>query len=538
MSLILSKIGLPQGDRPKGYWLFFIFPAIFFILMGIAGIASGQDVEDIFPSIKTPPPPQENPPKQESIPKKEASQKEEKAPPPRSPLLDRLLSRIGSDLTWGGYIRNETAFRFVTPTGLDKVLNIIQLEGRYRLAPKIQLSGRLWAAYDAVYDLESIDTISPRKGPDTILLDNLTPEQVAQLDPDNVRDVEEVKRRIELKELYLDMNFKNFDLRIGRQIVRWGVVEGARVTDEINPLDFYELILRDIDDRYIPLFMVKANLYLGADSFEAILIPEVRGHRPAPRGSEWEQFQFLPNIEKPPHAWQNFPKDIDSTEVALKYTHVFTGFELSGSYFYTWDDFPSSFRTIAGLGVFGIAPSVDFVPRYNRLSIYGTTFSKTFSDFVLNAEAAYVDGKNFGTRFGDLLSTPQGETQKDYVKYAVGLDLYALGMDISPAVIQQYIIDYDNAIIQDKLDTVAALFLRKQFIHNVWTGNLLLLYFVNDNDWLIRPRTMYNITDRLRLSFGVDIFQGKIGTGLPGEFHFIGFFNNNDRVFWDITYSF
>ncbi len=536
MPFIFSKIRFGRGQGFKPYRCFFIFPAVFLFLI-LGGNALGQDVEDIFPSIRTPPPVQESPPKEESLPKKE-DPKEEKVPPPRSPLFDRLLSRIGSDLTWGGYLRNETAFRVVTPTGFDKILNILQLEGRYRLFPKIQLSGRINAFYDAVYDVESIDTISPRKGPDTILLDNLTEEQVRQLDPNNVRDVEEVKRRIELKELYLDMNFKNFDLRIGRQIVRWGVVEGARVTDEINPLDFYELILRDIDDRYIPLFMIKANLYLGADSFEAILIPEVRGHRPAPRGSEWEQFQFLPNIEKPNHAWQNFPDDIDNMEVALKYTHVFTGFEVSGSYFYTWDDFPSSFRTIAGLGVFGLPPSVDFVPRYNRLSIYGTTFSKTFSNFVFNAEAAYVDGKNFGTRFGDTLLTEQGESQKDYVKYAVGSDLYALGMDISPAVIQQYILDYDDTIIQDQVDTVAALFLRKQFIHNVWTGNLLLLYFINDNDWLIRPRTMYHITDRLRFSFGVDIFQGKIGTGLPGEFHFIGFFNNNDRVFWDITYSF
>jgi hypothetical protein len=537
MPLIFPRFKSLIGWR-KPVSLPLILQALFF-LIALSGTTMGQDVEDIFPSIKTSPERQENLPKEESLPKKEEPQKEGKTPPAVFPFVDRLLSRIQSDLTWGGYIRNETAFRFVNPSAFDKVLNILQLEGRYRLFPKAQLSGRLYTFYDAVYDLESIDTISPRKGPDTVLVDDVRDAQgVNNVDPSNVRNVDEVKRRIELKELYLDINFKNFDLRIGRQIVRWGVVEGARVTDEINPLDFYELILRDIDDRYIPLFMAKGNLYIGSDSFEAILIPEVRGHRPAPRGSEWEQFQFLPNIVKPKHAWQNFPDNIENTEIALKYTHVFAGFELSGSYFYTWDDFPSSFRTIAGLGVFGVSPEVNFIPRYNRLSIYGTTFSKTFTRFVLNAEAAYVKGKNFGTRFGDVLTTPMGETEKDFVKYAFGFDLYALGMDISPALIQQYILSYDETIIQDKLDTVAALFLRKEFIHNVWTANLLLLYFFNDNDWLIRPRTMYNITDRLRLSFGLDIFEGSIGTGLPGEFHFIGFFNNNDRIFWDITYSF
>lgn len=515
--------------------LLFSFGLIFPVIFIIWGSAFAQDVEDIFPSIKSP----EQEGSQTPSEKEPQDRVEKPVAPPPSPLLNRLSDRLGSDLTWGGYLRNETAFRYVSPTGFDKILNILHLEGRYRIAPKIQLAGRLRAFYDAVYDVESVDVVNPRKGPDTILVDNITTaDQVNGVDPNNVRDVDIVKDRIELKELYLDMNFQNFDLRIGRQIVRWGVVEGARVTDEINPLDFYELILRDIDDRYIPLFMIKGDLYLGSNTFEGILIPQVKGHRPAPKGTEWEQFRLLPNLDKPKQPYDDFPKNIENTEVALKYTRVFSGFELSGSYFYTWDDFPSSFRSIAGTGQFAGTPSVDFVPKYNRLHIYGTTFSKTFPGFVLNAEAAYVDGKVFGARFGDGTNIRQGEIQSDYVKYAVGMDLYFLGMDVSPAAIQQYILSYQNEIIQDKLDTVGAVFIRKEFIHNLWSANLLVLYFFNDKDWLIRPRTFYNVTDRLRLSFGVDIFEGKIGTGLPGEFHFVGFFDNNDRIFWDITYSF
>lgn len=521
-------------SQDKNGRLLFLLLQTYFVIFLWLGSAFAQDVEDIFPSIKSP-----EPKETQSLPQKETQDNTEKQAPPPSPLLNRLSDHLSSNLTWGGYLRNETAFRYVSPTGFDKILNILHLEGRYRFTPKIQLAGRLRAFYDAVYDVESVDVVSPRKGPNTILVDNVTgADQVSGLDPNNVRDVEIVKSGIELKELYLDMNFQNFDLRIGRQIVRWGVVEGARVTDEINPLDFYELILRDIDDRYIPLFMIKGDLYLGSNTFEGILIPEVQGHRPAPRGSEWEQFRILPNTERPKQPYEDFPENIENTEVALKYTRVFSGFELSASYFYTWDDFPSSFRSLNNPVGFGSTPSVDFNPRYTRLHIYGTTFSKTFPGFVFNAEAAYVDGKVFGARFGDGLNVTQGEIQSDYVKYAVGMDLYFLGMDVSPAVIQQYILDYQSAIIQDKIDTVGALFVRKEFIHNLWSGNLLVIYFFNDKDWLIRPRTFYNITDRLRLSFGVDIFEGKIGTGLPGEFHFVGFFDNNDRIFWDITYSF
>lgn len=505
----------------------------FFFSIGIAFSQDVPDVEDIFQSIRTPQQ-KESPP----LPPQEQTPKQDQTVRPPPSFLKRLGENLSENLTWGGYFRNENAYRIVEPIGFDKITNILSLEGRYRLGPKMNLAGRIRGFYNAVYDLQSIDRVDPRKGPDTILVDQLTPDQVAALQSDNVQEVEIVKSRIELKELYLDLKLKNLDLRIGRQIVRWGVVEGARVTDEINPLDFYELILREINDRYIPLFMIRADLYVGSSTIEAIVIPEVRGHRPAPRGTKWEQFRFLPNLQKPEQPWEDFPKNIGNSEIALKYTRLFSGFEVSGSYFRTWDDFPSSYRSIAGLGIFGLSPTIDFTPKYQRLNIFGTTFSKAFSGFILNAEAAYVDGKVFGAKFGDRITTTQGEVQKNFVKYAVGLDFSIWGVDLSPALIQQYILDYDDQIIQKRLDTVGALFARKHFIHNLWLGDLLLIYFANDKDWLIRPRTVYNLTDRIRLAFGVDFFEGKIGTGLPGEFHFIGFFDNNDRVFWDITYSF
>ncbi|MFQ5580163.1 MAG: DUF1302 family protein [Nitrospiria bacterium] len=540
MRLAPFRVNETRGSsQGKPYRFLIVRTAVTLALLLHAGLARAQiDVEDIFPSIIAPEP--KKAPKAPVEIKKEAPLKKEapKAPPS---ALDRVIKRIGRDLTWGGYLRNETAFRIVDPTGFDKILNILQLEGRYRFAPGISLAGRFWAFYDAAYDVESISTISPRKGPAVACPDVINPNTA---NTNNICDIEIVDHRTKFKELYLDINLENFDLRIGRQIVRWGVVEGSRVTDEINPLDFYELILRDIDDRYIPLFMVKGNLYLGANSFEAIWIPEVQGHRPAPRGSEWQQFQLLPGHIKPQHAFQGFTdsdqlkENIDNGEYALKYTRVFTGHEVSVSYFYTWDDFPASFRSIQEASIFGGEVSVNFQPRYNRLSILGTTFSKTFSRFVLNAEAVYVDGKFFGTRLQNLPASQRGEIQRDFVKGAIGFDAYALGIDISPALILQYIIGYEKPIIQDIVDVVGALFLRKEFVHNVWSGNLLLLWFQNDNNWLIRPRTNYNVTDRVRLSFGLDLFEGKIGSGQPGEFNFIGFFDNNDRLFWDITYSF
>ncbi|MGH7273965.1 MAG: DUF1302 family protein, partial [Nitrospiria bacterium] len=361
---------------------------------------------------------------------------------------------------------------------------------------------------------------------------------------------------VELKELYLDLHLPSMDFRIGKQIVRWGVVEGARVTDEINPLDLNEFILRDVEDRYIPLWMLKSDFFLRGDyTLEAIWIPDLQFHEPACHECEWEQFRFLQGLEKPGSPLDNPTENIQNSEIALRLSRLFGGWDLSVSYFYTWDDFPAAFRSIGVIG-FSAIPQVDpvqFQPRYERLQIPGFTLSKSLGKVVLSAEAAYVHGKVFGTQVGaftigstgTVTDTPtQGEVQRDYIKYAVGLDTSLWRIDVSGQILQQYIPQYQSNIIQDQLDTVLGLLVRRTLLGNSLTLQNLTLYFINDDETLIRQKVSYNITDQMKLSFGVDQFIGTIadadpnGALIPGQFHFVGFFTNNDRVYTEVQYSF
>jgi hypothetical protein len=469
-------------------------------------------------------------------------------------LVPSLGKRLLSKLSVNGYLRNETAFRINHPSAFTKMLNIVNLESRYFPVRSVQLTSRIRAFYDTVYDFEDIDTISPRRGPISILSSSLTDEEVVGVKADNVRNVEIQQQDVELKELYLDVHLRRADLRLGKQIVRWGVVEGARVTDEINPLDLSEFILRDVEDRYIPLWLLKSDFYWGDSTLEAIWIPDVKGHEPAPRESEWEQFRLLDNLERPASPLRNPVKNIKNSELAFRLSRLVGGWDLSFSYFYTWDDFPAAFRSIGVIG-FGATPQIDpvgFKPRYPRLRIPGLTLSKSLGKVILNAEAAYVDGKVLGVRIGSFLggvdSTEEtvelGEIQRDLIKYAVGLDTTLWRTDISGQILQQYILGYQPNIIQDEIDTVLGLFIRRTLLSNALTAQALTLYFINDKEWLIRPRLSYSLTDQLKLSFGADLLIGTISdvgpnqVALPGEFHFVGFFRNNSRVYTEVQYSF
>ncbi len=448
------------------------------------------------------------------------------------------------NLTLNGYVRNETAFRINQPASLVKVLNIVNLEPRYTFGPTAQLSARLRGYYDAAYDLVDIDTISPRKGPESVLSGDIdTAEEVNQIHIENIRNVEKRKYGLELKEFYLDLHFRILDIRAGRQIVRWGVVEGARVTDEINPLDFQEFILRDVSDRYIPLWMVKNDLYLGETTLEGLWIPDLRTHEPAARESEWEQFRFLDGMKRP-------AKTVNNSEWALRVSRLLGGWDLSASYFSTWDDFPVAFRDVQGLDIFGQDPTLVTFPRVGRLNIYGGTLSKSLGRTIVNAEAAWVEGKFFGTRLGRVVDeggierNAFGEIEKNFLKYAVGVDFSLFATEWSFSVLQHRIADWVPPMIQDEIDTVYSAFARRGLMHDRMTVQALVLFFQNDVEWLIRPRMEYAVTERIKLSTGVDVLLGSIsdaGPGeepTPGQFHFVGFFTNHSRIYTELQYSF
>jgi hypothetical protein len=111
-------------------------------------------------------------------------------------------------------------------------------------------------------------------------------------------------------------------------------------------------------------------------------------------------------------------------------------------------------------------------------------------------------------------------------------------------VLQHRIYEWEPSIIQDEIDTVYSAFVRKGVFHDRMTLQALVLFFQNDVEWLIRPRMEYAVTERVKLTTGLDILMGSISDAdpdeepTPGQFHFVGFFKNHSRIYTEIQYSF
>ena len=446
-------------------------------------------------------------------------------------------------LSFGGELRQEIAYRYVDPASFTKVRFQALFNARYAPAAAFSLVGSVRTYYDAVYDLESVDSIVMRRNPTVLLPDTLTSEQIDALQVQNLQGAEIRQHETEVRDLYAEARLSRWELRLGHQIVRWNVLEGSRVVDEVNPLDFREFILPSVVDRMIPLSMLRVDYYPNDWTVEGLWIPDQRFHEPAPKGSEWEQLQNLENLEHPAQTFAN-------SEWALKVSGTLGTWEASLSYFDTWDDFPTAFRTITSPGGFGTAPEVEFHPRATRLQIIGSTLTNSFGSVIVSTEAAYVIGKHFGLTLplfdpatnqfvgGTPDQIQTGEAETNYVKYALGADTRLFKTDWSLQMQQEIIPQYTQEIIQDQVSTIFGFFGRRELGYGAMTVEGLILYFVNENGWLGRPKASWRLTDNLKLAFGADLFSGTIGGPLPGEFNFAGFFVNHGRVYTDLSYSF
>jgi len=453
----------------------------------------------------------------------------------QAPPADKPYSLL-SDMQFSGYLKNESAFRFRLPRSITLIRNVAYINAKYPYSPKLKFNFSAWAYYDAAYNLYDYDTIAAR-------FDRNSSEPLAFL---VTLPREKNAVGAEIRELYADMYLGNLDVRLGKQFVVWGVLEGVRITDEINPMDFRELILPDLLDYRIPLWMAKFDYYRPDSSYELLWIPDIRFHKPAPPGSEWELLQEVPGTRYP----QSF--DYQNSEFGFKVSTNLQDTELTFSYLYTWDDFPVIFRHVL------LDQSIEpvFLPTYTRISMYGTTFVKQIGPSILKGELAYVTGKYFAAtnvdENHDGWLDKNGEFKRDHIRWGLGMDFNWEGADISPSIVQWIILNYHPAIIQDQFDTGINIFVRKEYPESSTVFSLLGIFLVNLQELYLKPKWTFRITDHFQISTGVDMFFGKSSQlGVSGVLdslgnvavpeqraQFLGNFHNNDRVFLEFKYSF
>ncbi len=337
---------------------------------------------------------------------------------------------------------------------------------------------------------------------------------------------------LRLRELYLDLYFKNFDLRIGKQQVVWGKADGVFITDVVSPLNLSEFLLPDFDEIRTGVNAVKFDYYLGNSTFEIIGVTNFtptempaagsiwlkQPEFPAPTTFDWSQSEIKPNLE--------------NSELFLKYSALtsWIDFELMGGY--TWDDNP----TMHVEKLFQVNPEtqqpmlagLNITPEYHRLYLGGGSFSTEIKGIVLRGEAAYYNGKYFQT---EDMQAVDALVEKDYLHYLLGVDFNIGSVKLSSQFIQQYVLDYEEDIVQEEMENTMTFFARYDMFRETLHLDLFAYVGLTGEDAFIRPKITYDFDDSFSVLLGSNIFVGE-ETGRFGQFQ------DNSMIYMKLKYNF
>ena len=336
-----------------------------------------------------------------------------------------------------------------------------------------------------------------------------------------------------LREAYLDMYFPSMDLRIGKQQIIWGKADGVFITDIVSPKDLSEFLLRDFDEIRMGITSIKADYYIGDNTFEMVWIPTFTPTKFAPEGSIWRPAmpEFPAGVKTEiDHSREQVQPNLKNSEAFAKFSALteYVDFEVMAGY--AWDDDPTmhvvkqfDFSNPQAPRLTGIT----VYPEHHRLTIGGGSFSTTIGPFVLRGEGAYYAGKYFNTRDPHA---KESVVKKNYLHYLLGLDYTLMDWHLSGQFIQQAILDYNDYIKNDQYSNMATFLATKDFLNETLDLSFFMYYDFNNKASLIRPKITYDFADAFEILLGANLFTGT--EGMFGQFH------NNSMVYWKIKYSF
>jgi len=332
---------------------------------------------------------------------------------------------------------------------------------------------------------------------------------------------------IGLREAYMDIYFNSVDLRIGKQQIIWGKADGVFITDIISPKDLSEFLLRDFDEIRIGITSLKADYFLGDNTFEFVWAPYFTSTQMPDENSIWFPQLDFPVSPVFDYSQKEVAATLENSEVFAKFSAITSAIDFEIMAGYMWDDDPTMHisktinpqtHQLTGLTV---------TPRHHRLGLAGGSFSSTLGGFVLRGEGAYYNGKYFNSEDSTLTD---GTVKKNYLHYLLGVDYTLWDIRLSFQFIQQAILDYENPIKNDEFENTMTVLASKDFLRETLRLELFSYIGLNNSDALIRPKITYDLADGFELLLGANIFLGSEGR--------FGQYDDNDMVYTKIKYSF
>ena len=327
---------------------------------------------------------------------------------------------------------------------------------------------------------------------------------------------------LELREAYLAYAKGNLDLRVGRQIVVWGVADALRLTDCVSPCDYTEFLAQDYDDIRMPVNALRTRYTWRSVTFEAICNPVADFFiLPTDRHNPWAL--TLPSAPLP------YTIDLESCkpekrlrnmEYGGRITTNLSGIDFSLSVLRTWNKMPALSLTVSDNG-----KSLLVKGEYRRMTMLGADCSLPVGQFVLRGEAAcYFDEAQSRGVGKDVVC-------RNTYNILAGVDWYP-GDDwnFSAQYCHKYTAGSLDGLSVYRHAGLATARLSKELLRNTLKLSSFAYIDVANGGVFNRISASYALNDQIELTTGYDFFHAD-----KGKF---AMYKQNSEVWLKAKYSF
>jgi hypothetical protein len=323
----------------------------------------------------------------------------------------------------------------------------------------------------------------------------------------------------ELREGYIDYTAGNWDLRVGRQVLTWGLGDLVFVND-VFPKDHEALFAgRPLEYLKRGVDAVKIGFYPQLASFELVVAPRFR-ESTIPDARRFHLFDPMPAVSNRETITP------DKSEAGLRIYRDIAGYD-SALYLYR------GFHRTPSMRPDSAAAPARITYFHPGLSVYGASVSGRAGDGVLSLEAAYYDSRD--DRAGSDAAVPNSQARLLAGYQVQPLEDLSLGFQYYGEYMRNYAA-YRAALPPgfpaDKRwsHTVTAR-LTQFFLHQTLRLSVYASYNAANGDRFLNPELRYSFTDKMWGAVGANVFAGKPW----GQF---GQLARDDNVYLQLRYEF
>lgn len=328
----------------------------------------------------------------------------------------------------------------------------------------------------------------------------------------------------ELREGYLDYIAEKWDIRLGRQVITWGLGDMIFIND-VFPKDYeaffsgrpMEYLKRGVDG-------MKAGIYPTFTSFELVFVPFFTPNN-FPRTGRFWMYDPMPQLE---NRQESEPAtNLRNTEVSMR---VYRNIGGSDASLYAYRGF---YRQPSMQTDNPLSPT-RLTLFYPELSVYGASLQRRALAGIWSFEAGYYDSRQ--DRDGNDPMIPNSSS-KTLIGYQRQLwEDFTVGLQYNGEYMDNYS-EYEKSLSQGfpkerRFKQLTSLRLTHLLKHQTLRLSFFSFYSISDGDYMLNPEVKYNFTDNLWASLGSNIFGDGYGWSQFGQLA------KNDNVYLQMRYEF